>query len=43
MINFSEIKKFCIFSFIASLIIAAIVAVVTVLIGILTRSPEEFF
>ncbi len=33
MINFSEIKKFCIFSFIGSLIIAALVAVVTVLIG----------
>jgi hypothetical protein len=33
MIKFSEIKKFCIFSFIASLIIAALVAVVAVLIG----------
>ena len=33
MINFAELKKFFIFNFIGSLIIAALVAVVTVLIG----------
>jgi hypothetical protein len=33
MISFSELKKFFIFSFIGSLVIAALVAVVTVLIG----------
>lgn len=33
MINFSEVKKFCVFSFIGSLIVAALVAVFTVLFG----------
>lgn len=43
MINFAELKKFFIWNFIGSLIIAALVAVVTVLIGEFTEITGRVF
>lgn len=43
MISFAQLKKFFIFSFIASLVVAALVAVVTVLFGQFNEITEKVF
>ncbi len=43
MIKFAELKKFFIWSFIGSLIVAALVAVITVLVGKYTEVTERVF